>query len=215
MVSVLKFLSLLSCLYLVNAATRTATLEDITHKVFFEISIGGNIAGIITLGLYGREVPLTVNNFIQLVNHTQGFGYKNSTFHRVIKNFMIQGGDFTRGDGTGGKSIYGPKFRDENFIYRHSEKMVLSMANAGQDTNGSQFFITTVPTTWLDKKHVVFGKVISGQDVVTKVENANAEATKPILPVVITNCGILSGEAFDPELISSLLSNLRSAHSEL
>ncbi|KAJ2612692.1 hypothetical protein EV177_002869 [Coemansia sp. RSA 1804] len=160
-------------------------------RVFFQVTADDQPVGRIEIELRVDLVPKTAENFRQLCTGECGFGYRGSTFHRVIPQFMLQGGDFTNHNGTGGKSIYGAKFADENFALKHTEPGLLSMANAGPNTNGSQFFITTVPCPWLDGKHVVFGKVIVGMEVVKKIEAMGDSSGKPSKKIVIEDCGQL------------------------
>lgn len=165
-------------------------------KVFFDILIGNAKTGRVVMELFKDKTPKTAENFRALCTGEKGIGqlgkplhYKGSGFHRIIPQFMCQGGDFTRGNGTGGESIYGTKFADENFSLKHTVPGLLSMANSGQNTNGSQFFITTVPTPWLDGKHVVFGKVVDGYSIVQEMEKVGSDSGRTSSPVIIEDCG--------------------------
>jgi len=175
-------------------------LEEVTHRVYFDIEIDGAPVGRLLMGLFGKTIPKTTENFRALCTGEKGVGkvygkplhYEGSKFHRIIPDFMIQGGDFTHGTGTGGESIYGGKFNDENFKVKHTKAGYLSMANAGPNTQGSQFFITTVATPWLDGKHAVFGKLLDGFDVLKKIEAMGSRSGTPSKSVRIAESGELA-----------------------
>ncbi|XP_027353241.1 peptidyl-prolyl cis-trans isomerase CYP19-3-like isoform X1 [Abrus precatorius] len=179
-----------------RAEGRESSMKMRNPKVFFDIVIGRMKAGRVVMELSADVTPKTAENFRALCTGEKGIGragkpvhFKGSTFHRIIPGFMCQGGDFTRGNGTGGESIYGSKFEDENFQLKHTGPGILSMANAGPHTNGSQFFICTAITPWLDGKHVVFGKVVDGFNVVKKMEQVGSGSGQTSEIVVIEDCG--------------------------
>ncbi|MEM7698901.1 MAG: peptidylprolyl isomerase [Verrucomicrobiota bacterium] len=166
--------------------------ESKLPRVYFDMTADGESIGRITMELRSDVVPKTAENFRCLCTGEKGISYKNSPFHRVIPDFMCQGGDITEGDGTGGQSIYGRRFDDENFELKHEGPGILSMANAGPNTNGSQFFLTTVETDWLDGAHVVFGKVVEGMDVVEKIEGFGSRKGRTSKEILVADCGELS-----------------------
>ncbi|XP_078522906.1 peptidyl-prolyl cis-trans isomerase F, mitochondrial-like isoform X1 [Lissotriton helveticus] len=163
----------------------------VNPRVFFDISADGIPLGRIVMELRFDVVPKTAENFLKLCTGEFGFGYKGSIFHRIIPSFMCQGGDFTNHNGTGGRSIYGNRFADENFTLKHNAAGVLSMANGGPNSNGSQFFICTHKTDWLNGKHVVFGHVVEGMDVVRKMESYGSNSGKTSKKIIIADSGLL------------------------
>lgn len=166
-------------------------------QVFLDITTDGEMLGRLVFELRADVVPRTVENFRALCTGEKGYGYKGSKFHRIVPTFTVQGGDFTRGNGTGGRSIYGDKFADENFVLKHSGRGVLTMANSGPNTNNSQFMLTVTKTEWLDGKQVVFGQMIKGDEVLKKMEAMGTQSGKTLKEVRIANCGMWSKDMSD------------------
>jgi cyclophilin family peptidyl-prolyl cis-trans isomerase len=182
-----------------NDSVKPINFEDTALNPYFDIKIGDNPEERIIFQLFDEDVPKTCKNFRYLcfkgLFNKDKPSYQDTSFHRIIKDFMIQGGDITRGDGTGGYSIYGEHFEDENFNLTHNQPGMLSMANSGPNTNNSQFFITVKKTPWLDNKHVVFGIIISGFDIIKKIEDIDTDNNdKPLVNITITKCGLLQPE---------------------
>uniref|UniRef100_T1J488 Peptidyl-prolyl cis-trans isomerase n=1 Tax=Strigamia maritima TaxID=126957 RepID=T1J488_STRMM len=187
------FVLLGSFAFITGVQAINSSSADVTDKIFFDVDIDGEDAGRIVIGLFGDIAPKTVKNFVTLATTGHdGNTYKGTAFHRVIKDFMIQGGDLAARDGSGSISIYGPKFDDENFKINHWKAGLISMANAGKNTNGCQFFITTTTTSWLNGRHTVFGSVIDGMDVVRKIEDLQVDSDDhPKKSVIIKESGSL------------------------
>lgn len=198
----------LSALVLLVALAAADTLDTVTQKVFFDIHKNGQPAGRLVFGLFGNTVPKTAANFATLADGSAGIGlsgkplaYKGSKFHRIIRDFMAQGGDFTKDNGTGGESIYGAKFEDENFILKHTKPGLLSMANSGADTNGSQFFMTFVETPWLDGKHVVFGEVLEGFEILGEMNRLGSrDGNDRSTEWLIADSGLVVDKKPEPEV---------------
>ncbi len=197
----MKLTSFFVCIFsafssLLNAQAPAAKANETVQpkklpRVYFDITADGQKLGRIVMELRSDVAPKTAENFRALCTGEKGVGYRGTPFHRVIPGFMCQGGDFTNGNGTGGFSIYGEKFADENFVLKHTGPGILSMANAGPNTNGSQFFITTATTAWLDGRHVVFGSVVEGMDVLRMVEALGSQSGATSKKIAIEACGEL------------------------